>query len=417
MPTRRSFLLSAATAPVLLADVPPGSPIGNLKSRRDEAKPITPAERRARIDRAQQLMRDHKLDAICLTGGTSLNYFSGIHWGNSERLFVMLLPAQGEPFFVSPYFEEGRAREQMQHGTGNRSAQVFTWKENESPYALVARSLKERGVSNGRVGVEETTPFVFVDGIGKAVPAVTLVSATPVTAGCRMIKSPAEMALLRLASSVTMQAYEAAWQSVHEGMTDREFSDLIGTAYQKLGFKGYASVQIDQYSALPHGSVQPQVIRNNSLVMIDDGCVVEGYQSDITRTFVVGKATDKMKRVFDIVHRAQTTARDTAHPGLPCEAVDAAARKIITDAGYGPGYKYFTHRLGHGLGMDGHEWPYLVGGNTLPLKADMTFSDEPGIYIPDEFGVRLEDDLHITENGAELLTPQSPSLEKPFAKV
>ena len=413
MATRRRFLLSAGLAPVALSAVPPDSPIAQLKSRRAEAQPITAAERQARIERAQQLMAENKINAICLAGGTSLNYFSGVRWGNSERLFMMVIPARGEPLYICPGFEEDRAREQIADGPAPH-AQVFTWQEDESPYGLLAACLKERGVLTGKLGIEETAPFVFADGIANAAPTVTAASATPITAGCRMIKSAAEMALLRLASSVTLEAYTAAWKSIREGMTNREFGGLIGTAYQALGFPGFASVQTGEYSALPHGSRQPQTIREGSIVLIDDGCTVEGYQSDISRTFVVGKATDKMKQVFEVVHRAQSAALAAARPGLPCEAVDAAARKVIVDAGYGPGYKYFTHRVGHGLGMDGHEWPYLVRGDQLPLAANMTFSDEPGIYIRGEFGVRLEDDMHVTERGAELLTPQSPSLEQPF---
>ena len=361
-------------------------------------------------------MTENRINAVCLAGGTSLNYFSGVRWGNSERLFAMILPARGEPFFISPAFEEERAQEQIATG-GAAHGKVFTWQEDESPYALLASALKESGLLTGRLAVGEAMPFVFADGIAHAAPAATVISATPVTAGCRMIKSPAEIALMRLASSVTLQAYEAAWKSIHEGMTNREFSGVIGSAYQALGFPGYASAQVDEYTALPHGSVQPQTIHAGSIVLIDDGCTVDGYQSDISRTFVVGKATDKMKQVFEIVHRAQAAALAEARPGVPCEAVDAAARKVIVDAGYGPGYKYFTHRVGHGLGMDGHEWPYLVRGDKLPLAAQMTFSDEPGIYIRGEFGIRLEDDMHITEAGAELLTPQSPSLEQPFGSA
>ena len=413
MATRRSFLLSVGLAPAALSAAPPGSPIARLKSRRGEAQPITAAERRTRIERAQRLMAENKIDAICLAGGTSLNYFSGVRWGNSERLFVMIIPARGDAFFVCPGFEEDRAREQIAAGpvTG---AHVYTWQEDESPYALAAYGLREAGLATGRIGIEETMPFVFSSQIANAAPSAAITSATPVTAGCRTIKSPAEMALLRLASSVTLEAYEAAWKSMRDGVTAREFSALIGSAYQALGFPGFASVQVGEFTALPHGSRQPQIIGDGSIVLIDDGCTVEGYQSDISRTFVRGKATDRMKQVFDIVHRAQSAALAAAHPGVPCEAVDAAARKVIVDAGYGPGYKYFTHRVGHGLGMDGHEWPYLVRGNTLPLAANMTFSDEPGIYIRGQFGVRLEDDMHITESGAELLTPQSASLEKPF---
>jgi Xaa-Pro dipeptidase len=199
-------------------------------------------------------------------------------------------------------------------------------------------------------------------------------------------------------------------------MTQYDFSNLIDAAYGKLGFRGGASVNVGDASALPHGSAKPQVIREGTIVLIDDGCTVEGYQSDISRTFVLGKPTDKMRKVFDIVHQAQSAAMRHAKPGVEAQSVDAAARKVIADAGYGPDYKHFTHRVGHGIGMDGHEWPYLVRGDTLPLRASMTFSDEPGIYIRGEFGIRLEDDMHITENGAELFTPQSPSLEDPFGK-
>ena len=275
--------------------------------------------------------------------------------------------------------------------------------------------MKERGAATGRIGIEETVRFVFADNIGRALPAASIASATPITAGCRMVKSTHEIALMRLACSVTLQAYEWAWRQLHEGMTQRDFSGLIASAYQQLGFPGEASVQVGPYSALPHGSVQPQVIRKGQIILIDDGCTVQSYQSDISRTFVLGQPTDKMRRVFDIVHLAQATALKTARPGTVCEDVDAAARKVIVDAGFGPDYKFFSHRVGHGMGMDGHEWPYLVRGNRLPLAPNMVFSDEPGIYIPGEFGVRLEDDMHITEGGAELFTPQSSSLEHPFA--
>ena len=409
MPTRRSFLQVAAMAAV----VPPE--IKALRSRKQEAKPIQPEERRARIERAQKLMTEQKVNSICLAGGTSLEYFSGVRWGNSERMFIMVIPMRGEPFYIAPGFEEERAREQISLGNGGGHAQVFTWAEDESPYQLTASSLKERGLLTGKLGIEETVKFVFADSIAKAAPTVTVASATPITAGCRMIKSPAEMALLRLASQVTLTAYEAAWKAVKEGMTQRDFSELVAAAYGQLGFPGFVSVQVGAFSALPHGSVQPQVIREGTIILIDDGCRVEGYQSDISRTFVLGKPTDKMKQVFDIVYRAQSAALKQARPGVTAGSVDAAARKVIVDAGYGPDYKYFTHRVGHGLGMDGHEWPYLVKNNPLPLQPHMVFSDEPGVYIPGEFGVRLEDDMHITPDGAELLTPQSHSLEQPFA--
>jgi Xaa-Pro dipeptidase len=243
-----------------------------------------------------------------------------------------------------------------------------------------------------------------------------IVSGTPITAGCRSVKSAAELKLMQLANDITLQVYEAAWKSLQPGMTNRQFSELISAGYQRAGFPGSVSCQVDAAAALPHGSAQPQIIREGSLVLIDDGCLVEGYQSDISRTFVAGKATDKMKRVFDVVHRAQAAARAAANPGVPCQAVDAAARKVVDDAGFGPGYMHFTHRLGHGIGMEMHEWPYLVKGNLQPLAAGMTTSDEPGIYLPGEFGVRLEDDMYVTAEGARWFTPQSDSIEEPFAR-
>jgi Xaa-Pro dipeptidase len=281
----------------------------------------------------------------------------------------------------------------------------------------VAQGLRDRGIASGRLAIEETVRFVFSDGVAQAAPTATLISGTPVTAGCRTTKDSHELALMRHASAVTLKAYEAAYRALKEGMTQNDFQQLVQQAHRRLGYNGSAGVQVGQYSALPHGSLTPQMVKEGTILLIDGGCSVEGYVSDISRTFVLGKPTDKMKKVFEIELRAQTAALKAARPGLPCEAVDAAARKVIEDAGYGPGYKYFTHRVGHGMGMDGHEWPYLVKGNTLPLVPGMTFSDEPGIYLRGEFGVRLEDDMVITETGAELFTPQSPSLEDPFGRA
>ena len=401
------------------ASAPPPASIGRLASMRDRARPITAGERRTRLDKARRLMADNRLDAVMLTGGTSLVYFTGVRWGVSERLFAVVLPARGDAFCVCPAFENDRAHEQLASGP-LANTEVRTWQEDESPFARVAQGLTDRGIVAGRLGVEDTAPFVFADGLAAAAPALRVVSATPVTAGCRMIKDAHEIELMRLASLATLTAYEAAYRALAPGMTQTDVGNLIGTAYARLGFAGFASVQVGAYTALPHGSIAPQTIREGTIIMLDDGCVVEGYQSDITRTFVLGKPTAKMKTVFDIVRRAQTAGLNAARPGVTLESVDAAARKVIVDAGYGPLFKYFTHRLGHGLGMDGHEWPYLVKNNmfgwerSLVLQPGMTFSDEPGIYIPGEFGVRLEDDMHITDRGAELFTPQSPSIEQPF---
>jgi Xaa-Pro dipeptidase len=437
--SRRRFLktgsLAAGVGAVLpkLAGASESGPqlppsIAALKTLREEAKPIALDERSQRQEKARQLMRENNLSAILLTEGTSLNYFTGIRWWGGERLFALVLPAKGAAFYVCPAFEEGRAREQLSDAPDGEHADVRLWQEDESPYQLVADGLRQRGIATGKLGIEETIRFVFADGIAKAASQaalqVTLASATPVTAGCRMIKSAHEVALMRLAAQVTLAAYEAVYHALRPGMTERDASDLIDAAYRQLGFPGDASIMVDESTANPHGSSAPQVIREGSILMIDDGCTVEGYQSDITRTFVLGKASgadgkakeDKMKKVFDIVLRAQSAALAAARPGAECGSIDAAARKVITDAGYGPDYKYFTHRLGHGLGMDGHEWPYLVRGNQTKLQANMTTSNEPGIYIRGEFGVRIEDDMHVTENGAELFTPQTLSLEDPFGK-
>jgi Xaa-Pro dipeptidase len=426
--SRRSFLQTAGLATVAMAqpieafgtdhDKKSKLPeaIRRLKSRKAEAQPITTAEREQRMERARQLMSENKIDAIIVTGGTSLVYFTNIHWWMSERLFAVILPVKGNPFYVCPAFEEDRAREQIAGGPGGNNAEVRTWQEDESPYQRIAEGLKDRNLTTGNMGMEETVRYVFSEGLSTAAPGLHLVSATPVTAGCRMIKSKHELQLMKLANEVTLAAYEAAYRSTKEGMTQNDFGAMVQAAHAQQGFEGGASIQVGENSALPHGSAKPQVIREGTILLMDGGCKVEGYESDISRTVVLGKPTDKMKQVFEIVHKAQSAALAAAKPGVECQAVDAAARKVITDAGYGPDYKHFTHRVGHGIGMDGHEWPYLVRGNTLPLTPNMTFSDEPGIYIRGEFGVRLEDDMHITENGAELFTPQSPDLEKPFAK-
>jgi Xaa-Pro aminopeptidase len=424
MISRRRFLEFGATsagvaalAPGLRADSQPASlpaSIAALKSRKNDATPITRQERQQRQEQARQLMADNSLDAIVLMAGTSLQYFAGIRWWGGERMFALVLPAKGKAFYVCPGFEEGRAREQIKNAPEGEQPDVRIWQEDESPYQRLAQGLQERGIGTGKIGLEETIRFVFADGIAKAAPQASITSATAVTAECRMIKSPHEIALMRLASQVTLAAYEATYGAVKDGMTQPEVEDLVQKAHTQLGFNGGADVQVGEFSAFPHGSVTPQVVHEGTIVLMDGGCTVEGYQSDITRTFVLGKATDKMKSVFEIVHRAQSAALASAKPGAECGSVDAAARKVVWDAGYGPDYKFFTHRLGHGLGMDGHEWPYLVRGNPAKLQANITTSNEPGLYIRGEFGIRLEDDMHISESGAELFTAQSPSLEDPF---
>jgi Xaa-Pro dipeptidase len=427
MISRRRFLHSTAIASsaTMLSGVasadeassdckPMLTAIAKLQSLKEQAQPITPQERSDRQEKARQLMQEKGIDAVVLMPGTSLRYFTGIAWWESERALAMVLPAKGAPFFVCPAFEQGRTQEQLAKSGLASGADIRIWQEDESPYQRIGQGLHDSGLSTATIGMEETVRFVFSDAIAKAAPQSKIVSATPVTAGCRMIKSAQEIALIRLACKATISVYGAAFKSLQPGMTDSDIRNLVRSGYDRVGFPGDVIVAIGENSGSPHGSTAPRVVREGSIILLDDGCDVEGYKSDITRTFVLGKPTEKMKTVFDIVHRAQSAALAGARPGVPCESVDAAARKVIVDAGFGPDYKYFTHRVGHGMGMDIHEWPYLVRGNATRMQANMMFSDEPGIYIPGEFGIRLEDDMHITENGAELLTTQSPSLTDPF---
>jgi Xaa-Pro dipeptidase len=274
------------------------APIQALKNRKGEATPITLAERQMRFERARALMTEQKLSAILMTGGTSLNYFTGLRWGNSERMVCFVLPAKGSGFFVCPGFEEGRLHERLVSAPGGETSRIYTWQEDQSPYALVQKGLADLGILSGSLGIEERTPFVFANEIAHACPNLKLVDATPVIAGCRMIKSAAELALMRLACAITLQVYEAVWKSAHPGLTTHDFSDLCAQAYARVGFAGEANCQTGIYSALPHGSLTPQIIQENQIVLIDDGCVVEGYQSDLSRTFVYWQANGQDASMF-----------------------------------------------------------------------------------------------------------------------
>jgi Xaa-Pro aminopeptidase len=394
------------------ANVPPS--IRALRPMTDGIVPITLSERRARIEKAQRLMAEHQIGAILLEGGSSLFYFTGVRWGLSERPFLAVIPAKGELAWVSPGFEEARARELIE--LGGRDLQ--TWQEDESPYRLAAQILKDRGVTTGRVGVEERLRFFVFNGVRQEAPTIDYVSADPITAGCRMIKSPAEIALMQRASDMTIAAYKAGLATLREGMTQGDLRNNILAAYRAIGAQGgVVAVSFGEYTAFPHGSVTPQKLKEGDVVQIDDGCSVDGYQSDITRTVVFGKPTKRQVDVWNLEHRAQAAAFQAAKPGVPCEAVDAAARKVITNAGFGPGYKVpgLPHRTGHGIGLDGHEWTNFVRGNKTPLQPGMCFSDEPMIAIYGEFGIRLEDCLYITENGARFFSQPSPAIDQPFA--
>jgi Xaa-Pro dipeptidase len=371
--------------------------------------PITADEHRARRARAQALMAESGLDALVVGSGTSLTYFTGAQWGTSERLFAMVLTRDGEPAWVTPAFEKGRALEQV-----GDAGDVRAWEEDESPYALAASILRDRKAGGGRVGVEETLPYVFVDGLARAAPAARLESGTAVTAGCRMIKDAHEVALMRRAGEITVRAWRAVFASLREGMTQAAVAGLASTALSRLGMKGGALVLFGPDAAFPHGTTRPRPLRQGDVVLVDGGGRLHGYASDITRTGVfAAPATPRQREVWDVVRRAQDAAFRAARPDVECQSVDAAARRVIEEAGFGPGYRHFTHRVGHGIGMDGHEWTYLVRGNATRLRPGMCFSDEPGIYVPGELGIRHEDVMVITADGAENLTRWSGSPEEP----
>ena len=385
-----------------------------LKPLGDRVKPIRPDELQARVAHAQQLMTDSKprFEALYVTPGTTLVYYTGIRWWPSERILAFVVPRQGDPLLVCPAFEEGRLREQLRW-----PIEIRVWQEDEDPYPIIEKWLIEHGIRTGQVGVEATTRYVFFDGLRHAATSLDYTSGDPITVGCRAQKSAHELELMRLACSATCAVYKAIFASLREGMTQREVSELAARGYARMGLQGEASAFFGPSSALPHGSREEQVLREGIGVMIDDGTTVEGYQSDVTRVGVLGKPPEKLQHAFEIVRNAQNAALAAAVAGHECGSVDDAARKVIIDAGFGPGYKYFSHRLGHGIGMDGHESPYLVHGNRTILKPGMTFSNEPGIYVVGEYGMRCEDDMVISESGeAQLLTPGfQPSLETPIA--
>ncbi len=374
------------------------------------APKITAAERLTRIEKARRLMAENGIDALVLEGGTSMFYYTGVRWGNSERTFAVVLPAKGELAWVTPGFEEARARELIPH-----PSDVRVWQEDESPYALIAGILRDRGATR-TVGIEERLRFFIYDGLRHELPGAQFVSATPVTAGCRMFKSAAEIALMQQANDITLQAIGRTLKTLKEGMTNADVSRLVAQATMALGGAADGALVIfGKYTAFPHGSVQPQQLREGDVVLIDAGCQVDGYTSDITRTTVFGTPTARMRQVWELEKRAQSAAFAAAQLGATCESVDAAARKVITDAGYGPDYKVpgLPHRTGHGIGLDGHEWTNFVRGNTTKIQPGMCFSDEPTIATYGEFGIRLEDCLHITESGPRFFTAQSPSIDQP----
>lgn len=348
-------------------------------------------------------MREGGHSAFVTESGATLEYFSGVRWRRSERMFGLVIPLQGAPAFICPAFEEERARELIRLP----QPEIRTWAEDQSPYRRILEALQDRGIRTGKVGIEPSTRLFILNGLRELRPAVELVDGGEISYGCRRTKSALEIELMRLANQITKRTYQIALAELQEGLTESDLRRRISEIHTRLGASGGALALFGPHSALPHGTQQVRALQPGDVVLVDGGCSVNGYQSDVSRTVVFGEPSDRQRDIWRLVYEAQTLALEAARPGVPCGELDRIARSHIEEAGYGPGYKYFTHRLGHGIGLEGHEEPYLVETNELPLEPGMSFSNEPGIYLSGEFGVRLEDIMVITPDGAETLGERS----------
>jgi Xaa-Pro dipeptidase len=376
-----------------------------------EFTPISAEERKMRVAKAQKLMAEKQIQAIILDAGINMNYYTGISWYPSERSMLAVIPAKGEINFICPAFEEDRFLEMAPAGT-----KVSIWEEDENPFALTARVLKEIGIEKGQIGIDEFCRFFIFDGLRKT-SNFQFISADPITIPCRIIKSPAEIALMQKANDVTVKAIQAGIAALTLGCTPRQIAQKIAQAHVEQGASpGFASVTFGVATSFPHGSTRKQILKNGDVVMLDCGCSVGGYESDITRTIVFGEPSVKQKQIWELEKKAQQAGFEAAKLGAPAENVDHAARKVLVDAGFGPDYKLpgLPHRTGHGIGMSGHEWGNMVRGNKAPLEIGMCFSIEPTIAIPGEFGVRLEDCVYMTADGPKWFSKPSPSISEPF---
>jgi len=374
-------------------------------------EPLSRSDYEARQEKARHLMADLGIDGLFLTPSPNLLYFTGVQWGRSERTFGALLNRKKEPIWVCPSFELERAKELIPS-----HQEIRTWEEHESPFALIAGIMKDLGVSKGKLALGPTVRFFVYFGLRQDAPHLEITNGAAVTEGCRGIKSAKEIKYMDLANRITKLAYQESFKHLHEGMTQRELADYVRQAHQEMGVTGGGWPQFGPSSSFPHGSRKPRSLKRGDIVLIDGGCSVQGYRSDVTRTIVFGKPSAKQIKLWNIVRQAQQAAYRAVRPGVTCEEIDQAARRVIEEAGFGPDYKYFSHRLGHGIGMEGHEYPYLVRGNKLKLQPGMTFSNEPGIYIHGEFGVRTEDCFVVTEDGYRVLGGmETVSISQPFA--
>jgi len=421
--SKRDFLaLSGASAGIAVVSacspsVPnaPEAPKPQLTSIAGDVTPISVEERLARIEKAQRLMAENNIDAILLEPGSAMLYFAGVDWWRSERLTTVIIPREGDIGIVTPFFEEPSVRESMTFGDD-----VRPWNEHENPFERVAGFLKDRNLTSGRIGLEETVRYFVVDGLKQAAPAFEITSATPVTQGCRMYKSAHEIALMKKASEVTLTAYAHVYRELEAGMEPNDVKALMAAAQSQLGGVGSWNMALfGVASAYPHGSSQAQKIVEGQIVLMDCGCSVEGYQSDISRTFVFGEPIARQREVWNTVRKGQQIAFETAQIGAAAGSVDDAVRAYYESLGWGPDYTVpgLSHRTGHGIGMDGHERVNFVHGEETPLAPGMCFSNEPGLYDFDSFGVRLEDCIYMTENGPAWFTVPPDSLDDPVGRM
>ena len=410
---RRTFLGAGAAALGLAAVGPlraaqPASP-ASIKI----PSPISPAERVQRLQRAQALMREQAVGAVIVESGPSLDYYTGVQWWRSERLTGVVIPAHGDPIIVTPFFEGPTIREMLMI-----PAEVRTWQEDEEPLQLVTAFLKERGVAGQPIAFEETNRFWIMERLKRQLPEATIVSANPIVRAQRMIKSPTELALMQAAADITVGAYRAIYPKIREGMTPADINELYVAAVTQLGGKTDGGlILLGEAAAYPHGSGKPQHVRKGEVVLLDCGCEVHGYQSDISRTYVYGAAPSaEQRKVWEQMRRGQDIAMAAAKVGAPAGSVDDAVRRAYESWGYGPGYKLpgTSHRTGHGIGMEVHEPVNLVHGETTPLAPGMCFSNEPGIYLPGKFGIRLEDCFYMTADGPKWFTVPPASVDRPF---
>jgi Xaa-Pro dipeptidase len=417
MVSRRALLAAAGAAGLVggraftAAGAADAAQLPDLKPLAGGIKPIAAAERGQRIAKLQTLLAREKVGALLIEPGATLEYFTGVQWHRSERTTAAIIPASGKVLVVCPAFEEPSVRETLEV-----PGEVRVWNEHENPAETIVQGLRDLGIPRGTLAVEPTLRFFIVDGIRRASANYELISGDALVRSCRLIKSPAELALLQVANDITLAAMRFAHGHVAIGMRQADIGALVDSATVALGGSPeFSLVLLNEASAYPHGSRQLETVHEGSIVLMDCGCTVHGYQSDISRTFVYGAANARQRKVWNTVKRGQEIALETAKPGVPTGKIDDAVRAYYEGEGWGPGYKLpgLPHRTGHGIGLDGHEAAYLVHGDATPLEAGMCFSDEPGLYIPGEFGVRLEDCWHMTATGPETFTPLAKSLDNP----